>query len=121
MIYPATYNELAAWVGTKKLCSFYELTQREVEEYYEAMRDHKLDRLLGTPDGKIFSYYKDGRVLEIQVATSMDPNTYESISVTEAGVVITYTAAYIAAHRSSSSYDGGSGSNNNNNNNNNNN
>ena len=32
MVYPSTYNEMFAWVGIKKLRSFFELTNEQAEE-----------------------------------------------------------------------------------------
>ena len=121
MIYPSTYNEMFAWVGIKKLRSFFELTNEQAEELYESLRTKQSRQITGYPNGVIVKSLNNGAQTQIKSTANMDPNVYESVTVSPTGVVMTYTAAYLAAQAASRSSSGGSGSNNNNNNNNNNN
>jgi len=120
MIYPSTYNEMRTWVSVRKFCTLFELTNEQVENLYELTRTKQIIQIKGIPDGTIVSYLQNGQEDKITVASKMDPNMYESASITPTGLVLTYTAAYLAAQAASRSSSGGSGSNNNNNNNNNN-
>ena len=121
MIYPSTYNEMFAWVGIKKLRSFFDLTNEQAENLYESLRTKKSRQITGYPDGRIVNSLENGEQTQIKSTASLDPNVYESVTVSATGLVLTYTAAYLAAQAASRSSSGGSGSNNNNNNNNNNN
>ena len=118
MIYPSTYNEMFAWVGIKKLRTFFELTNEQAEELYESLRTKQSRQIQGYPNGTIVNSLENGAQTQITAAANMDPNVYESVTVSAAGMVMTYTAAYLAAQAASRSSSGGSGSNNNNNNNN---
>ena len=53
MIYPSTYNEMFAWVGIKKLRSFFELTNEQAEELYESLRTKQSRLIMGYPNGTI--------------------------------------------------------------------
>lgn len=121
MIYPSTYNEMFAWVGIKKLRSFFELTNEQAEELYESLRTKQSRLIMGYPNGTIINALENGTETQITATSNMDPNVYALMRVKATGIDMVYTPAYLAAQAASRSSSGGSGSNNDNNNNNNNN
>ena len=129
MIFPTTYNEMKAWIGVKQFSQYMSLTDEQMTEMYEGLKDGSISAVTGYPSGKVDVHHvsKNGPQKEYTkesfttTTTGLSPDIQDMIRITGAGLWIQYTAAYLAAQRSSSSSSGGSSGTNNHNNNNNNN
>ena len=103
--YPTTYYEMGTWISMNKFRDYFVISDEDEEKLYDSLKTHQILKISGNPaDGNLSAAYKDGTLESVPIfSCKADPTMYAAITVTEAGLTTSYTAEYLAAHRSVSS------------------